>query len=77
MVACRSIITCYNCGKRFEGGQYVYQVKLNDGGVKYSHGYPCIDLTPISEERLSMRDGDWWAKTVGIVCETCGSLVEG
>jgi len=67
---------CFHCKKPIGKGQYLYKVKLDDGSEHYSHGGECLHSAPISQKRRPMRDGDWWAKSLGKLCPTCGNLME-
>ncbi len=51
---------CFFCKKNFKDDEYVYAIKLDDGTVVLSHGYPCCDKANI--RRLPVNPPDWWIK---------------
>jgi len=54
---------CIACGKPFELNHYVYQVKLDDGAIALSHGYPCTDaVAEMIKRPAPIEKPDWWIR---------------
>jgi hypothetical protein len=53
-------MNCEVCGQPFQKGQDVYEVKLDNGKIILSHGYPCCGKVEI--KRLPIKEGDWWIR---------------
>jgi hypothetical protein len=51
---------CEVCGRSFKEGDYVYEIKLDDGKIILSHGYPCCEKVQI--KRIPLKAGDWWIR---------------
>jgi len=67
-----SKIICEACGEPIKG-QYVYEVKLDDGKIVKSHGGSCLAKWEI--KRLPIKPPDWWVRELGPTCPTCGTLL--
>jgi len=64
-VAGAMVMKCEVCGQPFTEGQYVYEIKLDDGKIIVSHGYPCCDKVKI--ERVPLKGDDWWIRARALV----------
>ena len=53
-------MNCEVCGEPFKKDQYVYEIKLDDGTIIKSHGYPCCDRVQI--KRIPLKANDWWIR---------------
>jgi hypothetical protein len=51
--------TCGVCSKPFEEKQFVYEVKLDNGKIILSHGFPCTEGVKIYRK---ITGDDWWIR---------------
>jgi hypothetical protein len=66
------MIKCDMCGYPIKG-QYVYEVKLDDGKIVLSHGGHCLQKWKIN--RIPIQPPDWWVRQIGQTCSQCGQLI--
>jgi len=66
------MIICEACGEPIRG-QYVYEVKLDDGKIVLSHGGSCLDKWSI--KRVPVKAPDWWVRLLGETCSVCCQLI--
>ncbi len=58
------VIICDHCGKLIERGQFAYEIQLDDGSIKDSHGGICADRFSDKVKRLPISKPDWWIRQV-------------
>lgn len=54
---------CAICGNSITKDQNLYEVKLDNGKIVYSHGMPCIDKHNIQRPKPILSP-DWWVREV-------------
>lgn len=54
---------CKVCGKPISPNQNLYEVKLDNGEIVYSHGMPCIDRHNIKRPKPILSP-DWWVRQI-------------
>jgi hypothetical protein len=54
---------CVACNQPIRKDQYLYKVKLDDGKIVFSHGYPCIEQFKIDRPK-PITTPDWWVQRV-------------
>jgi len=57
-------IVCDACGKLIVKEQYVYEIKLDNGAIKESHGGNCTEVFAKQISRLPIQQPDWWIRQV-------------
>lgn len=57
-------IICDSCGEAIEKIQYVYEVKLDDGTIKHSHGGACLAKFSDQIKRIPIKAPDWWIRSI-------------
>jgi hypothetical protein len=57
-------LNCDSCGFIIEKGQYAYEVKLDDGTLKHSHGGKCLSVFGKMIKRIPIKDPDWWVRDI-------------
>lgn len=58
-------IICDACGQPIQADQFRYQIKLDDGTIKDSHGVPCVGKFGKNINRIPIQKPDWWIRQVG------------
>ena len=60
----QEFVICATCGSPVRQGDYVYQIKLDDGSIVETHGGGCIPSGKIGKHRLPLVKPDWWIRQV-------------
>ena len=55
--------SCAACGNPITKEQYLYEVKLDNGKIVYSHSYPCLEKHHIDRPKPILLP-DWWVRQV-------------
>ena len=77
------VVKCEVCNQPIRG-QYLYEVKLDDGQIVVSHGNGCLDKLAEKIKRIPMKSdplvtavegSDWWVRKIGQTCPYCGTII--
>jgi hypothetical protein len=55
-------LICDACNQPIEKDQFAYEIKLDDGSIKHSHGYPCCYKFEV--KRVPIIQPDWWIRQI-------------
>lgn len=55
--------TCAACGNAITRNQNLYEIKLDNEEIVYSHGYPCVGRHQINRKKPILPP-DWWIRQV-------------